>query len=43
MKTAMMRVEFDNGEVLFYEPHTFMLLMDQFSKVVNWERLEVLV
>ena len=37
----MMVVEFDNGEVLKYEPHTFMLLESEFSKVVNWYRDDV--
>lgn len=41
MMTAMMVVEFDNGEVLKYEPHTFMLLDSEFSKVVSWYRKEV--
>lgn len=41
MMTPMMVVEFDNGEVLKYEPHTFMLLESEFSKVVNWYRDDV--
>jgi len=39
--TAVMRVEFDCGETFYYEPHAFMLLSNQFSKVKNWERLVV--
>jgi len=39
--TPMMIVEFDDGEVLKYEPHAFMLLESEFSKVVSWYREDV--
>lgn len=39
--TAVMRLEFDDGEVLYYKPHAFQLLTDQFDRVENWERLVV--
>lgn len=35
----VMYVEFDCGETLYYEPHSFMLLTEQFTKVKNWERI----
>jgi hypothetical protein len=41
MMTPMMVVEFDNGEVLKYEPHAFMVLASEFSKVVKWHREDV--
>jgi len=31
----------DCGETLYYEPHSFMLLTEQFSKVKNWERISL--
>ena len=37
----VMFVEFDCGETLYYQPHTFMLLNEQFSKVKNWERINL--
>ena len=39
--TPVMYVEFDCGETLYYEPHSFMLLTEQFSKVKNWERISL--
>ena len=41
MMTAVMRVEFDCGEVLFYEPHMFQLLPSQFASVKHWVRMVV--
>lgn len=41
MKTAIMIVEFEDGVTLTYEPHTFMLLPSEFSKVINWYRKEI--
>ena len=41
MKTAIMRVEFDDECVMYYEPHSFMLLSNMFDRVKNWERLEM--
>jgi hypothetical protein len=35
----VMYIEFDCGETLYYQPHSFMLLTEQFTKVKNWERI----
>jgi len=35
----MMYLEFDDGDVLYYEPFSFCLLSEQFRQVKQWERI----